>query len=274
VECPTCGTEYANDFAARFAIATDEDRVAVFIEQIREGIDRLDREIETVFREFRVTAAQAEKIQKILGEKQGELSLNQIIESEGRKAADNLLSGQLSDLEIQRGGISTKFDNARENLKAHDQKLSTVEKEVVGEYALLLRRNLDGLAVLPLSGDIYDTLAPYIRETGSSLPRALLAYYFTIFQLASSRSPATVCPFVIDSPNQQAQDDKSLEIMLKFIANHQPEETQMILAIEKTMGVELHGEVIELNDKYNLLQIDEYESARAEFTNLTRKSLA
>ena len=108
-------------------------------------------------------------------------------------------------------------------------------------------------------------LAPQIREIGSMLPRTLLAYYFAILDLAARRSPSTVCPIVIDSPNQQAQDDHSLGLMLRFIADRRPENTQLILAIEKTMGVDLGGKLIELNDKYHLLAESEYESVKAKF---------
>jgi hypothetical protein len=272
IECPTCGTEYENDFATRFAIATDEDRVAIFIEQIREELSRIEREIDSVYREFRLTEVQAGKIQGILAEQQGELTLRQVIESEGRKSADNLLSNQLIELDNARAAEAMKLGTSKDNLSAHEEKLQKTEDEVLAEYDRLLRKNLAGLNVLPLSADIYDSLSPYIRETGSSLPRALLAYYFTIFELASVRTPSTVCPFVIDSPNQQAQDDLSLETMLRFISTNQPADTQMILAVEKTMGIDLGGEVIELTEKYHLLNDKDYESVRSEFTALTKKS--
>ena len=60
--------------------------------------------------------------------------------------------------------------------------------------------------------------------------------------------------------------------MLRFIATNQPENTQMILAVEKTMGVDLGGTVIELTTKYHLLDEQDYPSVRAEFTLLTKKS--
>jgi hypothetical protein len=105
------------------------------------------------------------------------------------------------------------------------------------------------------------------------LPRTLLAYYFAIWELAATYSPSTVCPIVIDSPNQQAQDDHSLKIMLEFIAKRQPNNTQMILAAEKTMGVDLGATVINLTDKYRLLQESEYDGVKAEMSPLLRASI-
>ena len=45
-----------------------------------------------------------------------------------------------------------------------------------------------------------------ISETGSALPRALLAYYFTFLKIMNIYSTSTFCPIIIDSPNQQEQD--------------------------------------------------------------------
>jgi hypothetical protein len=270
IGCPTCGTEYNNDFAVRFAIATDEDRVATFISQIRGEIARLDTRISDVYAKFRLSHNQALTIQQILAEEQNEVSLEMIIESEGRKSASGLLRTQLNSAEDDRNTVVTKHSEAVDRLKDHRIKLANTEETILAEYRDLLRRNLAELEVNPLSADAYDAIAPQIRETGSTLPRALLAYYFTILELASKRSPSTVCPIVIDSPNQQAQDDHSLGIMLKFIAERQPPSTQLILSVEKTMDIDLGGKLIELEDKYHLLSQSEYESVKAEISELLK----
>jgi hypothetical protein len=270
IGCPTCGTEYNNDFAVRFAIATDEDRVATFISQIRGEIARLDARISEVYAKFRLSHNQSAGIQRILAEKQNEVTLEMIIESEGRKSARGLLRTQLDSAHDERNSLATAHSEATDRLKDHRMKLSTTEEGILAEYRELLRRNLNELEVNPLSADAYDAIAPQIRETGSTLPRALLAYYFAILELASKRSPATVCPIVIDSPNQQAQDDHSLAVMLKFIAERQPTGTQLILSVEKTMDVDLGGKLIELNDKYHLLSQAEYARVKAEISELLK----
>jgi hypothetical protein len=273
IECPTCGTEYTNDFAVRFAIATDEDRVAGFIEHIRSEILQLDNKISDLYSRYRLSQESASRIQDILAEKQGEVTLDLIIENEGRKAADNLLRSQLEAFEEKRNAIAVKAKESDDDLKAHKSRLASTEEAVLKEYTELLRANLFKLEVRSLSYDAYQELAPPIREIGSSLPRTLLAYYFAIIGLAAIRSPSTVCPIVIDSPNQQAQDDHGLGIMLRFIADQQPAQTQMILAIEKTMGVEMGGSTIELEDKYSVLNQTDYEFARAEITSLVKSSI-
>ena len=147
IGCPTCGTEYNNDFAVRFAIATDEDRVATFITQIRGEIARLDTRISDVYAKFRLSHNQALTIQQILAEKQNEVSLEMIIESEGRKSVSGLLRTQLNSAEDDRNTVATKHSEAFDRLKDHRIKLANTEEAILAEYRDLLRRNLAELEV-------------------------------------------------------------------------------------------------------------------------------
>ena len=274
IECPTCGNHYQNDFAVRFSIATDEDRVAEFIAHIGAEIARLDREITAAFEKYSVAKGEAEKIQSILAEKQGELTLSTVIESEGRRAADKLLNAQLDAISVQTDAINTKLERLKGDLQALNAKSRDVRKEVMEQYEISLRRNFLSLGVSSFVEGVFKTLTPHLIEIGSTLPRALLAYQFAMVDLISKRSPSTVCPIVVDSPNQQAQDKDSLIRILTFIAENQPEGTQLILGLENDMGLKFGGQLIATpSSKYHLLQEDQYESVHDEIFGLLKNSL-
>ena len=77
-----------------------------------------------------------------------------------------------------------------------------------------------------------------------------------------------------DSPNQQAQDKDSLTRILTFIAENQPEGTQLILGLENDMGLTFGGKLIATpSNKYHLLQEDQYESVHDEVFGLLKNSL-
>jgi hypothetical protein len=141
------------------------------------------------------------------------------------------------------------------------------------DYERTLRSNFLALDVKSYSESVFRTLIPSLIETGSTLPRAILAYQFSILNLIAKRSPSTVCPIVIDSPNQQAQDADSLKKILEFIPKHQPQGVQLILGLENDMGVQFGGKKITLTDKYSLLQADQYEDAHKEVYGLLKASL-
>ena len=146
--------------------------------------------------------------------------------------------------------------------------------EVLTKYEGLLRKNFLALDVDAYSQAVFSTLAPSQIETGSTLPRALLAYQFTIFELIAEYSPATLCPFVIDSPNQQGQDKEHLPQILRFIADNQPPGSQLILGIENDTGVVFGGKIIRTpTAKYSLLDPNQYRSVHDEIFGLLKLSL-
>jgi hypothetical protein len=274
VECPTCGNHYENDFAVRFAVATDEDRVVEFIAHIRAELSRLDEQITEVYRKYSVAKEQAENIQKILLETQGEVTLQTVIESEGRRAADKLLLGQLENARSSRSDVESELNKIREELKGLDTHAMSRRSEVLTKYEVLLRKNFLALDVDAYSQAVFRTLAPSQIETGSTLPRALLAYQFAIFELIAEYSPATLCPFVIDSPNQQGQDKDHLPQILRFIADNQPPGSQLILGIENDTGVVFGGKTIRTpTTKYSLLDSKQYSSVHDEIFGLLKLSL-
>lgn len=274
VECPTCGNHYENDFVSRFAIATDEDRVARFIAQIRADLARTDREIAEVYQRFSIAGEQAEQIQVVLNEAQGEVTLKTIIESEGRRAADQLLVAQLEGAQKARSLAEQEVSGLQEELKGIDVNATSTRRERTAEYGGVLRKNFAALDVNTYSQAVYQTLSPSLIETGSMLPRALLGYQFAIISLLTKYSPTTVCPIVVDSPNQQGQDAEHLPQILKFINENQPDNTQLILGLENDTGIDFGGKRINTPiAKRSLLQSDQYVSVRDELYGLLKSSL-
>jgi hypothetical protein len=274
VECPTCGTHYNNDFAARFAIATDEDKVVEFIAHLNAEIARLDGEIAKVYESYSVAHDQAAAIQGILLESQGEVTLQTVIESEGRRAADTLLADQLGSLKEIRTDIEAEAVRLKDEMDDLDSKARSVRHERIDTYGRYLRSNFIALDVRAYSDSVFQSLTPSLYETGSTLPRALLGYQFAILRLISEHSPATMCPIVIDSPNQQGQDGEHLPQILRFIAENQPGGTQLILGIENDTGVVFGGKTINTpSEKYSLLTSDQFDSVHSEIFRLLKASL-
>jgi hypothetical protein len=112
-----------------------------------------------------------------------------------------------------------------------------------------------------------------ITETGSDLPRATLAYYFSILEMMQNFTDTTICPLVIDSPNQQDQDPKNLPTILKFIRDKRPTDTQLVLGLVDDCNVDFGGKIEVLKSKRRLLLDDDYNEHAMEVRDLIRKSL-
>ena len=184
IECPTCGNHYLNDFAARFAIASDEDKVAEFVAHLTADIQRLDAKIGEVYAKYSIAQEEANRIQEILAEAHGEVTLQTVIEGEGRRAADKLLANQLDSLRQTRVEVESQANQLKGEIQDRNKKAASVRRERLDEYSRYLRNNFLSLDVKSCDPQaVFQTLTPSLFETGSTLPRALLAYQFAILLL-------------------------------------------------------------------------------------------
>ena len=58
------------------------------------------------------------------------------------------------------------------------------------------------LGVSELSVDDVKGVHSKVKESGSDLPRVLLAFYFAILRTIEKYSTSTFCPIILDSPKQ------------------------------------------------------------------------
>lgn len=71
-------------------------------------------------------------------------------------------------------------------------------------------------------------------------------------------------PIVIDSPNQQDQDDVNHPLMLEFIRDHRPEDSQLILCLVDDCNMKFGGRVLTLEDKDFVLREQDYSECASE----------
>lgn len=271
VECPTCGAGYGNAFQERFAIAEDEDSCQQLLVDLKEELRTVEKGILEVRSLHTRKSTESQEVDKLLETKQGEVTLRDILENEGKKEVYRILERDIEGLNTEIGRLDSVIREMRKTMKKLTNDI--LKAEIVQDYANFLRRYLTRLNVRTLQDSVYKKVNPTIKESGSDLPRALLAYHFGILQLIYERSTSAFCPIVIDSPNQQDQDDLNLKNIYKFIRNSKPKNSQLVLAMVDPNEVDFGGTVIELKDKYSVLQKDAYEIVANEMRPLTDASM-
>ena len=272
VECPTCGAEYHNGFAERFGIAADEDRLRTLLLEMRDERKACVVEMEQKLVIAGHVANRVKDITELLEARQGEVKLRDVLRSEGKKEVRTVLRGELDDLNTQIGAIDGEIEDAESEMKEYTSRQRT--KQIKDYYLGRMSLYLQMLQVTELSEDGYKEVHCRIKETGSDLPRALLAFYFSILKTIEKFSTTTLCPIVMDSPKQQDQDEENWRRILEFIRDQRPPESQMIVALVDDLGIDLGGDVIELADERQLLQKSEYEAVAAKLRPYIDSSLA
>jgi hypothetical protein len=207
----------------------------------------------------------------LLNQKTGEVKLHDLLKSEGRKDVRAVLEKDIAAVDAKVGAADHELERAKKQVKLYDDR--KLAKEINDEYVKFMRQSLVKLAVVNLPEAKFKRLDASIEESGSDLPRALLAYYFSILHTIRTRSSSTFCPVVIDSPKQQDQDDENWKRILTFIRDDRPRDCQLILGLVDDVGVSFGGTVMELADNYHVLRQEEYEDVAEEMRPMMDASL-
>jgi len=196
------------------------------------------------------------------------LKLEDLIENEGRKQVQQIIHNDIETVEGQIAEVQKEINAVKAQMALYDN--AERRKAITKKFREMMGKYLFELEVHNLA---HENLHVYssVSETGSDLPRALLAYYYGILHLMKENSTAAFCPIVIDSPNQQDQDIVNLKKMLSFIHERRPKDSQVVLGLVDDCGVEFDGSVIELSDKNQLLHTRDYAAISAEVRDLLDK---
>jgi hypothetical protein len=202
------------------------------------------------------------EIKVALDSKKDDISLEDVIESKGRRIAADLFRQQFDGLTDEISKLVLDIKEIEDKLKVLKDKKR--REKIVGVYAQLMLSYLDRLDVSNYSVQEFTRLPAKISETGSDLPRSILAYFLAVLNTMHEFSTSFFGPIVIDSPNQQDQDAKNVGSMIDLIVNAAPDDAQVILGT-----VSLHDQkfedaaIIEFTDKLKVLRPDEFESVKA-----------
>lgn len=257
--CPTCGTLHRNDFANRFSIVEDREACFEFLADAKQKTNALVAQAIKAEADVQEVDRTLTEIQASLDSKQGDVSLLEVIESRGRGIASDVFVGQIEDLDNQIAEILGEIAKIDERLlELKDKKRRA---EIVKYYSGFILSYLNRLDVTNYSADDYTKLPARIGETGSDLPRALLAYFLAVLKTVHKHSTALFAPIVLDSPNQQDQDPKNVGAMIDLIISSRPDDAQTILGTVSLHGREIDdGDLIVLTDKLSVMRPDDYQT--------------
>lgn len=272
IECPICHTTFDNRFADRIEIAKDVNEFDQLLNELQQRGLQIEASIKDLKIKTEPLKSELFRINAILSEKKKTIELRDLIKAEGRreliddlKGQRDLLLGKLRDLQAEIDVLSVK-------LKSYEDK--NQRNRVVSSYFLATKRYLNDLDVHNIAEEKFKKVSSVIEKSGSDKPRALLAYFFGILEAIKQHSTFMLCPIVVDSPNQQAQDKTNIKNILEVIRDKAPSDCQVILAVEGLHGVKFNWNTIELKTKLSVLGEEVYPAVSRLFKTLMEKRVA
>jgi|SRR6267378_4003918 len=257
IVCPTCGTIHVNDFANKFGLISDAETCRGFLIEVRQEIELLDEQILAERAKFETFGEHITRINDMLGEERGELKLRDLIKGESERMVDTAIGAERTDINSKIGEQDARSDEAAATMKSFEDR--KFQKTIKDRYFQFMKQFITELRVPGLSEKSFKQIDCVINETGSDLPRALLAYYYAFLHTMRGTSASSLCPLIVDTPVQQDQDPENAARMIKFALDRVPQDMQMILGTVSLHGVAHDGYVIETEHKYKLLSKDAYE---------------
>lgn len=264
VNCPLCGAQYENSFTERFAIANDERKGQDLLIELNKELADINESIDLLNRDFVAVSVERTKIEELMLLKKGDLQLQDVIDSSGKNQVRKLFTEKNEELNELIIKNNIEKQSLEKKLKALENKQR--RKDINNSFSVRMSQFCNALDIRSLKAEDYKTVSVTIekKERGSTIPRALIAYYYSFFYLMKQFSSTTYCPLIIDSPNQQDQDIEHLDKILGFINETQPDNSQLVLGLAETHGVNFDCHTIELTEKFSLLQQSEYADVLSE----------
>ncbi|MFN3194039.1 MAG: hypothetical protein ACE361_26255 [Aureliella sp.] len=272
IECPTCGAHYENSIAERFAIAADENRCRELIEELQNEKRRLQEEYESALKESEEVAAERSHVDGLLAQKKSDVTFQEILQSEGRREVKEALQTDIDSLNLRIGKLDSAIVAADKRMKQATNTKRT--KRITAFFREMMSEFLDELRVRTVTPEQYLKIDARINESGSDGPRALLAYQFAILHTINEYSTSVFCPVIIDSPNQQDQDEENLGRIREFIRDRLPTDAQLMLCLVDDGDVDYGGKVYEFNRKYSVLTKADFSDASERIGIMMDKMIA
>lgn len=270
IVCPSCHATYENNFAERFDIATDEDNCIQLLSELQEQSRDLSAKWSSLQASATDAADSKESMERLLSKKRRKVKLRDVLRREGQRDVSEAIRQDLDSINQRVGELEEEGEKVEKQMKAFEQPKR--RKRIRDSHKSVMSKLIRKLDVDNIPEKSYSRLDAQINETGSDLPRGILAYYIALTRTIESHGSSTLCPFVIDSPRQQDQDDTNWLKMLEVIRDERPE-TQLILALIDDMEVDFGGKTVQLRKKRKVLAKRNFDRAMDELRPLLDASL-
>lgn len=257
VECPTCGQVHENSFSERFSIAQDEAKTTDLMAEIVAELNDVATRVRIEEENFDALTKVATGLQEILTRKRGDLTFHDYVARQGVKEFANQVAKRIQELGERIRVLELRATEAKEKMRSSESPMR--RDSILENYRRTMEGFLLSLKVDSLSHKEYSKINFVVKETGSDRPRAILAYIGAMLNLIWAGENTPRCPIILDSPNQQDQDENNHVRMLEFIRDKFPKDSQIILGVVDDCGIDFGGDVELLTQKDFCLLEDNYE---------------
>jgi len=249
--CPTCGAHYQNRLSEQLNISSDFALNEKLLFSLSQKSNELSAELKQLQKEYILLQEKVLQTSIEINQTKDLLSYTSFYRNEGKKELYDSCLLQLDELEVQFESQISNIASLDEQVKElRSPKRSKRIKEEIEGYC----REMASLIDIPKSFIKLRDFVQVINKTGSETPRLVYMYQTALYNYNLNRADSPFNFLVIDTPNQQGQDEIHLGNIHNSLNNFLSTDGQVILGTERETGLESSAtHVMQLQEKRRCL---------------------
>ncbi len=235
LKCPFCGSVHENSLENRIEIVKDIQAGNELVSILRSEIKELDSKIHILSTRKNKLKLNYKSLKKNIEEVKENISIIRSYQNQGKIEIID------SSIKQKENTILTRDSKYNQKLKLDDQlnqlksptRRNEISKELksycIGVYSVLN---------IPSSFIKLRDFIQVLQKTGSDNPRMIYAYHISLYLYNLHREYSPFNFLVIDTPNQQGQDEENLKSIDATLGILDSESGQVIIGTERETGHE------------------------------------
>lgn len=254
--CPICGTKHKNSLNEQLNLSAGLENSEKLRNILEDKINNFKEQLMNFNNEYEDIKNKILKNEELIKDSKEMLSYEELYKNKGKYELYNKCKQELVKIE-------SKYKNLIGEIGALDEQIKEIKsKKRKNEITMQLKDKCKTFAEkinLPSTYIKFRDLVQVIDHTGSETPRLVYMYQSALYLYNLERGENPFNFYVIDTPNQQGQDEDNLECIFKSMELLLSNKGQVIVGTERKTGLEEKANnIINLSTKRKCLNSEKY----------------
>ena len=254
--CPICGTKHKNSLNEQLNLSAGLENSEKLRNILEDKINDFKEQLMNFNNEYEDIKNKILKNEELIKDSKEMLSYEELYKNKGKYELYNKCKQELVIIE-------SKYKNLIGEIGALDEQIKEIKsKKRKNEITMQLKDKCKTFAEkinLPSTYIKFRDLVQVIDHTGSETPRLVYMYQSALYLYNLERGGNPFNFYVIDTPNQQGQDEDNLECIFKSMELLLSNKGQVIVGTERKTGLEEKANnIINLSTKRKCLNSEKY----------------
>ena len=254
--CPICGTKHKNSLNEQLNLSAGLENSEKLRNILEDKINDFKEQLMNFNNEYEDIKNKILKNEELIKDSKEMLSYEELYKNKGKYELYNKCKQELVKIE-------SKYKNLIGEIGALDEQIKEIKsKKRKNEITMQLKDKCKTFAEkinLPSTYIKFRDLVQVIDHTGSETPRLVYMYQSALYLYNLERGGNPFNFYVIDTPNQQGQDEDNLECIFKSMELLLSNKGQVVVGTERKTGLEEKANnIINLSTKRKCLNSEKY----------------